>query len=124
METFDLNKQGLSDFYSTIGKDTYILVKATINIFAFVALFKDLVRKVIVANTYQLKSVGVPGKKADKLDAAKLAEKLKAQIISEVRQIVPVTVPPKEIRDLRALFASYRTFRKEIGRTKNRIHSL
>jgi hypothetical protein len=29
----------------------------------------------IVVNTYQLKSVGVPGKKTDKLDAAKLAEK-------------------------------------------------
>jgi len=123
-ETFDLNTEGLSSFYSTITKDTYVLVEATINTFAFVSLFKDLVQGVIVANTYQLKSVGVPGKKTDKLDAAKLAEKLKAQVISGVQQIVPVTVPPKEIRDLRALFASYRTLRKEIGRTKNRIHSL
>ena len=99
-ETFDLDKQGLHDFYSTIGKDTYILVEATINTFAFVTLFKDLVQQVIVANTYQLKSVGIPGKKTDKLDAAKLAEKLKAQVVSGVQQIVPVTVPPKEIRDL------------------------
>jgi transposase len=104
--------------------DTYILVEATINTFSFVALFKDLVREVIVANTYQLKSVGVPGKKTDKIDAFKLAEKLKAQVVSGVQQIVPVTIPPKEIRDLRALFATYRTLRKEIGRTKNRIHSL
>ena len=123
-ETFDLDKQGLSSFYSTLNRDTYILVEATINTFAFVTLFKHLVREVIVANTYQLKSVGVPGKKTDKLDAAKLADKLKAQVVSGVQQIVPVTVPPKEIRDLRALFASYRTLRKEIGRTKNRIHSL
>jgi len=99
-ETFDLDKQGLHDFYSTIGKDTYVLVEATINTFAFVTLFKDLVQQVIVANTYQLKSVGIPGKKTDKLDAAKLAEKLKAQVVSGVQQIVPVTVPPKEIRDL------------------------
>ena len=122
-ETFDLNTEGLNNFYSTIGKDTYVLVEATINTFAFVSLFKDLVQQVIVANTYQLKSVGIPGKKTDKLDAAKLAEKLKAQVVSGVQQIVPVTVPPKEIRDLRALFASYRTLRKETGRTKNRIHS-
>jgi transposase len=122
-ETFELDTEGLQRFYLTIGKDAYILVEATINTFAFVALFKDLVREVIVANTYQLKSVGVPGKKTDKLDAARLAEKLKAQVVSGVQQIVPVTVPPKEIRDLRALFASYRTLRKEIGRTKNRIHS-
>ena len=123
-ETFGLDTEGLFSFYSTIGKDTYVLVEATINTFAFVTLFKDLVAEVIVANTYQLKSVGIPGKKTDKLDAAKLAEKLKAQIVSGVQQIVPVTVPPKEIRALRALFATYRTLRKEIGRTKNRIHSL
>jgi transposase len=123
-ETFYLDAEGLASFYSTIDKETYILVEATINTFAFVALFKDLVKEVIVANTYQLKSVGVPGKKTDKLDAFKLAEKLKAQVISGVQQIVPVTAPPKEIRDLRSLFASYRILRKEIGRTKNRIHSL
>ena len=123
-ETFDLNKGGLIEFYKTIDRDTYILVEATINTFAFVSLFKDLVKEVIVANTYQLKSVGVPGKKTDKIDAFKLAEKLKAQAVSGVQQIVPVIVPPKEIRDLRALFATYGTLRKEIGRTKNRIHSL
>ena len=123
-ETFYLDAEGLNSFYATIDKDTYVLVEATINTFAFVSLFKDLVREVIVANTYQLKSVGIPGKKTDKLDAAKLAQKLKAQAVSGVQQIVPVTVPPKEIRDLRALFTTYRTLRKEIGRTKNRIHSL
>jgi len=123
-ETFNLDTEGLRSFYSTINKDTYVLVEATINTFAFVTLFKDLVKEVIIANTYQLKSVGVPGKKTDKLDAAKLAEKLKAEIISGVQQIVAVTIPPKEIRDLRALFATYRALRKEIGQTKNRIHSL
>jgi transposase len=124
METFDLNPAGLKRFYATIGEDTYVLIEATINTFSFAALFKGMVKEVIVANTYQLKSVGIPSKKTDKIDAAKLAEKLKAQVVSGVQQIVPVTVPPKEIRDLRALFATYRTLRKEIGRTKNRIHSL
>jgi transposase len=124
METFDLDETGLRRFYATIGEDTYVLIEATINTFSFVTLFKGMVKEVIVANTYQLKSVGVPGKKTDKIDAAKLADKLKAQVVSGVQQIVPVTVPPREIRDLRALFATYRTLRKEIGRTKNRIHSL
>ena len=123
-ETFELDQEGLRGFYKTIDKDTSVLVEATINTFAFVSLFKDLVKEVIVANTYQLKSVGIPGKKTDKLDAFKLAEKLKAQAVSGVQQIVPVIAPPKEIRDIRALFATYGTLRKEIGRTKNRIHSL
>jgi len=124
IETFDLNEEDLCRFFKTIDKDTYVLVEATINTFAFIVLFKDLVKEAIVANTYQLKSVGLPGKKTDKLDAFKLAEKLKAQVISGVQQIVPVSVPSKEIRDLRALFATYQVIRKEIGRTKNRIHSL
>jgi transposase len=124
IETFNLDTEGLSCFFATVSKDTYILVEATINTFAFTALFKDLVKEVIVANTYQLKSVGLPGKKTDKLDAAKLAEKLKAQVVSGVQQIMPVSIPPKEIRALRALFATYRVLRKEIGQTKNRIHSL
>jgi len=124
METFELDGKGLSSFYSTLDKDTYVLVEATVNTFGFIDKFMDLVKEVIVANTYQLKSVGIPGKKTDKLDAAKLAEKLKAQVVSGVQQIVPVTIPPREIRELRALFATYRTLRKKIGCTKNRIHSL
>jgi len=123
-ETFTLDPQGLRRFYSTINKETYILVEATINTFSFITLFKDMIKEVIVANTYQLKSTGIAAKKTDKLDAAKLVEKLKAQVISGVQQIVPVTIPLKEIRDLRALFATYRALRKEIGQTKNRIHSL
>jgi transposase len=122
--TFELNLLGLKKFYSTIDKETYVLIETTINTFSFASLFKDFVKEVIVANTYQLKSVGIAGKKTDKLDAAKLAEKLKAQVISGVDQIAPVAIPPKEIRDLRALFATYRILRKEIGQTKNRIHSL
>jgi transposase len=122
--SFNIDEAGLKQFYSTLSKDTFVLVEATINTFAFIALFKDLVRETLVANTYQLKSVGIPKKKTDKIDAVKLAEKLKTQVISGVSRIVPVTVPPKETRSLRSLFATYRTLRKEIGRTKNRIHSL
>ena len=124
METFELDPEGLVKFYSTINKDTYILVEATVNTFAFVSLIKDLVKEIIVANTFQLKSIGIATKKTDKIDAVKLAEKLKVQIVSDVQQIAPVTIPPKEIRDLRALFATYRILRKEIVITKNRIHSL
>jgi transposase len=124
MATFDIDEAGLKQFSSTLSKDTHILVESTINTFAFIALFKDLVKEILAANTYRLKSVGIPGKKTDKIDATKLAEKLKAQVVSGVSPIVPVTVPPKETRSLRSLFAACRALRKEIGRTENRIHSL
>ena len=111
METFELDQDKLRKFYSTINKDTYVLVEATVNTFAFISLFKDLVKEIIVANTFQLKSIGIAAKKTDKIDAFKLAEKLKVQVISGVQQIVPVTVPPKEIRDLRARFFRNALFR-------------
>ena len=50
-ETFNLDIEGLKSFYSTLNKDTYVLVEATINTFSFVSLFKDMVKEVIVANT-------------------------------------------------------------------------
>ena len=124
MATFELDDAGLAQFYQTLDAETYVLLEATINTFSFVDLWKEKVKEVLVANTYQLKSVGIASKKTDKIDAAKLAEKLKAEVLSGVQQIVPVTVAPKEIRDLRALFSTYRLLRKEIGQTKNRIHSL
>ena len=44
-ETFSLNAEGLASFYSTLNKDTYILVEATITTFSFVRLFKVGLRK-------------------------------------------------------------------------------
>jgi transposase len=79
---------------------------------------------VIVANTYQLKTISITDKKTDKIDAEKLARMLKLQFLGGEQLITPVTIPPKEIQDLRALFATYRTLRKQVGQTKNRIHSL
>ncbi|MDR0910709.1 MAG: IS110 family transposase [Spirochaetaceae bacterium] len=124
METFTLDQTGLDRFYATLDKESSVILEATINTFAFVSLFENKVKKVLIANTYQLKEAGPKQKKTDKVDAFKLAQKLKAEIMSGVQQIHAVFLPSKEYRDLRALFASYRVLRKEITMTKNRIHSL
>jgi hypothetical protein len=100
--TFEPDPAGLQKFYPAIGMNAYVLTEATVNTFSFAALFKGMVKETVIANTYR--STGVAGKKTDKLDAAKLAGKLKAQVISGVQQVAPVTGPPKEIRDIRALF--------------------
>lgn len=124
MATFELDNTGLPRFYATLTKDTVVLIEATVNTFAFAALFRPLVREVIIANTYQLKNINLQDNKTDKIDADKLARMLKLQFLGGERLIVPVTAPPKEISDLRALFATYRIIRKQITQTKNRIHSL
>ena len=41
--TYNLDSEGLRCFYSSLDKDTYVLIEATINTFSFAALFKDLI---------------------------------------------------------------------------------
>jgi transposase len=124
IKTFELNEAGLAAFYMTLSEDTYVLVEATITTFSFVRLFKDLVKEVIIGNTYQLKQISLARNNTDKIDADKLCQALKAQVLSGVQQIVPVTLPPVEIQELRSLFSTYRLYRKQNTQLKNRIHSL
>jgi transposase len=46
------------------------------------------------------------------------------QVLSGEQTISPVTIPPKEIQDLRGLFSTYRLYKKQNTQLKNRIHSL
>jgi transposase len=123
-KTFELNDAGLAAFYATLTADTYVLVEATITTFSFVRLFKDQVKEVIIGNTYQLKQISLARNNTDKIDADKLCQALKAQILSGVQQIVPVALPPVEIQQLRSLFSTYRLYQKQNTQIKNRIHSL
>lgn len=122
--TFKLDPEGLASFRATLDKSTFVLVGATINTFAFVELFQELVADVVIANTNKLKIISFTDKKTDRIDAEKLARIIKAQVISGKEQVHSVAIPPKAIQDLRALFTTYRLLTKEITITKNRIHSL
>lgn len=124
VQTFKITSEGLEAFYSLLDLETYCLVEATMNTFSFAALFEDKVKEVIVANTFTLKQISFTNKKTDKVDAEKLARILKVQVISGEEQVNRVTIPPKQIQDLRALFATYRLLRKQVVCIKNRIHSL
>ena len=124
VQTFKINHEGLEAFYSFLDLDTYCVVEATVNTFSFAALFEDKVKEVIVANTFTLKQISFTNKKTDKVDAEKLARILKVQVISGEEQVNKVVIPPKDIQDLRSLFATYRLLRKQVVCIKNRIHSL
>jgi transposase len=60
----------------------------------------------------------------DKIDADKLCRIIKMQALTGERLVSPVTIPPKEIQDLRGLFSTYRLYQKQNTQLKNRIHSL
>ena len=122
--SFDLEPDSLKLFYEYLDNETYVMVEASTNTFKFVELIRDKVKEVIVANTHKLKLISLVKKKTDKIDAEKLAIYLKMQILSKEELIKPVYVPEKVIQDLRSLFTTYRLIRKQIGQTKNRIHSL
>jgi len=124
IKTFDLTEYGLTDFYQTLTKDTYILIEATITSFSFVRLIKDRVKDVIIANTYELKQISLARCNTDKIDADKLCRILKAQVLSGEQLISPVVLPPVEIQELRSLFTTYRLYKKQNTQLKNRIHSL
>jgi retron-type reverse transcriptase len=82
--TFDLTEAGLAAFCANLTADTYVLVEATITTFSFVRLFKDRVKEVIIGNTYQLKQISLARNNTDKIDADKLCQALKAQVLSGV----------------------------------------
>ena len=124
IETFALTSEGLWSFYRTLTKDTYVLVEATITTFSFVRLFKDMVKEVIMANTYELKQVSLARCNTDKIDADKLCRIMKAQVLSGELLVSPVTLPPEGIQELRGMFTTYRFFQKQNVQLKNRIHSL
>lgn len=125
MKTYELSSTDIGLFLRTVHTDTScVLIEATVNTFAFVKLIGRYVKQVLVANTFELKSISFTNKKTDKVDAYKLARILKAQIMSGEEQVHEVMVPPQHIQDLRSLFTTYRLMRKQIGVVKNRIHSL
>jgi transposase len=124
MKTFELDEVGLAMFYRTLTKETYVLVEATITTFSFARLFRDRVKEIIVANTYELKEISLSRVNTDKIDADKLCRILKMQVVSGEKIISPVTIPPAEIQDLRSLFSTYRLYKKQNTQLKNRVHSL
>jgi transposase len=119
-----LDTEGLAAFYKTLTADTYVRVEATATTFSFVRLFQENVKKVIIANTYELKQVSLARCNTDKIDADKLCRLIKAQVLSGEQLVSPVTLPPVEIQVLRGLFTTYRLFKKQNTQLKNRIHSL
>jgi hypothetical protein len=57
IETFDLNDFGLAQFFKTLSADTCVLIETAITTFSFARLFKDRVKEVAIANTYELRRI-------------------------------------------------------------------
>lgn len=115
-----------SKFIPKLTKNTYVCVEASTCTFKFVNLIKDYVKKVVVVNPIDFKALYCTGKKTDKIDAKKLANKLKYYIESEDKEedFPEVYVPEKYVIDLRKLFSSYKLVQSNKDSIKNKIHAI
>jgi transposase len=124
IRTFELTKSGMAEFFETLTGDTRVLIEAAITTFSFARLFRDQVQEAVIANTYDLKQTSPARRDTDKIDADKLCRIIKTRALTGEQLVTPVTIPPKEIQDLRGLFPAYRLYKKQNTRLKNRIHPL
>ena len=122
--TFPINDHGFASFFRFVPPDSYALIEASTNTFAFADKIDPYFSAVHVANPFQLKLISMLNHKTDKVDAKKLALYLKMQMVSGEHLIKPVYIPDERIRTLRSLFSTHLLLKKQRTQTKNRIHSL
>jgi transposase len=107
-------------------KNSYVCVEASSCTYNFVKRIKDHVKQVIVINPIDFKNMYCTNKKTDRVDAKKLANKLKYFIESEDEDenFPEVYMPKEEVNQLRKLFSLYKLSSKNSIDVKNRIHSI
>lgn len=107
-------------------KNTHVCIEASGFTFKFAEMIKDYVKKVYVINPLDFKALYCSGKKTDKIDAKKLANRLKYYIESEDgdEDFPLVYIPEKHVIKLRNLFSVYKLVMGNAVSLKNRIHSI
>lgn len=110
-------------FKDQLTKEDYVLVEACTNAFWFYDQIIDLVKDCYVLDVNKFKA-GI--NKTDKIDVKKLVKRLAYYVTAngDNEDLPLVYVPPKAVRELRALFSTYQLNKKTITQFKNRIHSL
>jgi transposase len=95
-----------------------VVLEASINAWEFYDVLAPLVASVTVAHPRLVKLIAAARVKTDGRDALHLARLLAAHLIPAV------WVPPKEVRELRALLAHRRRLIQQRTQARNRLHSL
>lgn len=117
--------QLLERFIPMLCKDTYICVEATGSTYAFIEKIEGYTGEIFVVNPQDFKEISCSGKKTDKIDAKKLATRLKMHVEDGDPDdgFPAVYIPDKQTQQLRGLFSTYEFINKEIVAVKNRISS-
>jgi transposase len=117
--SFNNNHQGIEHLASGLTMDDKIVIESTGSVWT--NLYNILDERhipVVLANPFKTKAIASARIKSDKIDARILAHLLRANLIPESY------VPPKELREIRALIR-HRVSLVKIGTMlKNRVHAL
>jgi transposase len=121
-----INSPAFKKFLQTLTKEDYLVVEATVNTFWFIEKVEEKVKECYVIDPWKFLTISNADKKTDKIDAVKLARKLKYYILCERSddEFPRVYIPSKEVRELRSLFTTYDFYKREVSAYKNRISSL
>ena len=117
VETFPLSKSGIKRFLLEVEKSDQAAIEVTQNIYYFFDQIKDFVKRIVLVDTYRFAVIAKSKKKTDKADAVALARFLKLDYLPEV------SVPSKQIRELRELLKARETLVSVRTKVKNMAHA-
>lgn len=120
---FYLQDASFQQFKDSLTKEDYVIIEACANAFWFYDQIIGLVKACYILD---VNKYNASNNKTDKLDAKKLVKKLAYYVITngDSDDLPLVYVPPKAVRELRALFTTYQLNKKTMTQFKNRIHSI
>ncbi len=116
----------ISRFIPTLKGETYVCVEASSGVFEFCEKIESHVSKIFVIHPMGFRRMYLSGKKTDRIDAKKLAERMKVHIEDgDADDDFPsVWIPPRAIRELRDMFSCLDLIKKQINMLKNKIRSI
>jgi transposase len=118
-EKFVNTKENFSKFLEIYNpNNTKILMESTCVWEYIYEILEEMKYDVKLANPSRTKAIAFARIKTDAVDAATLADLLRANLVAESY------IPPKEIRRLREITRERRTFVKQTTQIKNKIHAI
>lgn len=126
VKTVNLKTDAFTQFLNTLTEEDYMVVEASTNTFWFVEQVEKRVKEVYVVDPFKFSIIANSRKKTDKIDATKLAKKLKYYVCYDqsADEFPTIYIPCKDVNELRSMFTTYEILKKQACMTKNRIRSL
>jgi transposase len=116
---FENTHKGIEHLTSLLTIDDQVVMESTANL--WLTLYETLDNKnikMVLANPMKTKAIASARVKTDKVDAKILAHLLRADLVAESY------VPPKQIREIRALMRHRLSLLKMRTMVKNKVHAL